>query len=108
MLSKPTEAAVLEHFYKTTRPFGLWGPLEETLDSRLRMQTRKEHRNDLIALPFTYGWQITLFLWPMLLMIRNWKGFFISFGIFCISLLGMYIFWYRALPAANYGECDGS
>jgi hypothetical protein len=23
----PTERSVLEHFYRTTRPFGLWGPL---------------------------------------------------------------------------------
>lgn len=103
LLTKPTQTHVLEHFYKTTRPFGLWRPLINTLDPQTRSETRKEHKNDLLALPFTYGWQITLFLWPMLLMVRNWNGFFISFGIFAVSLAGMYIFWYRNLPKDNYG-----
>ncbi len=106
VLTKPTETHVLEHFYKTTRPFGLWKPLINTLNPQTRKETRKEHKNDLLALPFAYGWQITLFLWPMLLMVRNWKGFFVSFGIFAVSLAGMYVFWYRNLPKENYGAME--
>ena len=97
-ISEPTEPEVLKHFYKTTRPFGLWGPMNKILDPKTQAATRKENRNDLLALPFAYGWQITLFLWPMLLIVRNWSGFAVTFAVFCISLLGMYIFWYRNLP----------
>ena len=28
-LGKPTEEKVLKHFYRTTRPFGLWGPIKK-------------------------------------------------------------------------------
>jgi hypothetical protein len=91
----------LQNFYKKTRPFGLWGPLKETLDRETRIAMQKEHRNDILAVPFTYGWQISLFLWPMLLLLRNWAGFAVTFGIFCISLTGMYFLWYRNLPPAG-------
>jgi Na+/proline symporter len=102
LLTRQTDNNVLEHFYKTTRPFGLWRPLKNSLEPEQRMITAEEHKNDLLALPFAYGWQITLFLWPMLLMVRNWKGFAITFTIFIVSLLGMFLLWYKKLPKANF------
>lgn len=101
LLTKPTDTAVLKHFFNTTRPFGLWKPFYETMDVETRQKAREENKNDLLAVPFVYGWQITLFLWPMLLMVQNWTGFVVTFSVFCISLLGMYFFWYRNLPIAN-------
>jgi Na+/proline symporter len=100
-LGKPTDTKVLQNFYKKTKPFGLWGPLKETLDQKTRIAMEKEHKNDILAVPFTYGWQISLFLWPMLLLLRNWTGFAVTFGIFCISLIGMYFLWYKNLPPAE-------
>ena len=52
----------------------------------------REHRNDLLALPFALGWQITLFLLPMQLIIRNWQGFRVAFAIFALCLGRMYVF----------------
>ncbi len=98
LIGKPTDFEVLKNFYKTTWPFGFWKPLKSDLDEKTRLEMGKEHKNDLMAVPFTYGWQITLFLWPMLLLVRNWKGFFVTFVLFCISLIGMYFTWYRNLP----------
>jgi Na+/proline symporter len=100
-LCKSTPRKVLDHFYKTSRPFGLWAPMKNALAPKVRIKMEEEHKNDLIALPFTYGWQISLFLWPMLLLVGNWKGFWTTFMIFCISIVGMYIFWYRKLPKEN-------
>ena len=100
-LTRPTDSKVLEHFYKTTRPFGFWGHLKRTMPADVRAAMTKEHRNDLLALPFALGWQITLFLLPMQLMVRNWQGFWITFAVFAFCLAGMYIFWYRNLPAVE-------
>ena len=110
-LTKPTSRKVLEHFYRTTRPFGLWGPLKGTLDPKLRAATQREHRNDLLALPFNLGWQVTLFLLPMQLVIGSFKAFWMTLPIFVVCLIGMYVFWYRNLPpagpAANYSVDSG-
>jgi SSS family solute:Na+ symporter len=61
----------------------------------------REHRHDLIALPFTLGWQITLFLLPMQLVVRNFQAFGCTLVIFLVCLGGMYVFWYRHLPRAE-------
>ncbi|RKY08557.1 MAG: sodium:solute symporter, partial [Planctomycetota bacterium] len=71
-LTKPTDPKVLENFYKITRPFGFWGHLKRTMPADVRAAMTKEHRNDIIALPFALSWQITLFLLPMQAIIRNW------------------------------------
>lgn len=97
-LTKPTERNVLENFYKTTRPFGLWKPLLHILDPNTRTAMLKEHKNDLLALPFTLGWQITLFMIPMQLVTRTYGPLKITLTIFIISLTGMYFFWYKNLP----------
>jgi hypothetical protein len=100
-LTQPTDPKALEHFYRTTRPFGVWGRLKDTLAADVRKAMTREHRNDLIALPFTLGWQITLFLLPMQLVVRNFHAFGWTLLIFGICLGGMYVFWYRHLPPAD-------
>jgi len=104
-LTPPTNAAVLEHFYKTTRPFGFWGPFKQTLDSRIRQSMRREHFYDVVSLPFVFGWQVTLFLLPMQFVIQAWTSFYITLAFFLFCLLMMYFLWYRNLPpkdAPNY------
>jgi SSS family solute:Na+ symporter len=100
-LTQPTDPKVAEHFYRTTRPFGLWGPLKQRLAPDVREAMTREHRHDLIALPFTLGWQITLFLLPMQLVVRNFQAFGCTLVIFLVCLGGMYVFWYRHLPRAE-------
>ncbi|MCB9850728.1 MAG: sodium:solute symporter [Phycisphaerales bacterium] len=96
--SRPTHPKVLENFYRTTRPFGLWGPLRRKLPPEEQRAINRENRNDIIALPFTLLWQITLFLLPMLAIVGNWSAFGWTFALFAIGLAGMYVFWYRELP----------
>ncbi|MGE5432187.1 MAG: sodium:solute symporter family transporter [Syntrophomonadaceae bacterium] len=97
-LTAPTDDAVLNEFYRKTRPFGLWKPYKERLEPGKRKEMEKEHRNDILAVPFTLVWQITLFLLPMQLMVRSYGEFSITLLIFVVCLAGMYWFWYRNLP----------
>lgn len=97
-LTAPTEEKVLNNFYQTTKPFGFWKPYKEKLDPHIRKSMEREHRNDLISVPFTLGWQITLFLLPMQLMVKSYAEFFLTLPVFLICVIGMYIFWYRNLP----------
>ena len=100
-LTRPTDPKVLEHFYKTTRPFGLWGPLKQTLDPEIRIRTQQEHRRDIMALPFAIVWQVTLFLLPMQLLIKSYRAFAVTFMIFAVSLAGLYWIWLRYQKPEN-------
>ena len=103
-LTKPTDPSVLARFYQKTRPFGVWGHVKSALPLEERKKVSREHRNDLLAVPFVLLWQISMFMAPMLLVIHNWKSFMNWMIPFFIGAAGLYWFWYRNLPAANYYE----
>ncbi|MCE5250543.1 sodium:solute symporter [bacterium] len=97
-LSRPTDRAILENFYHKTRPFGFWGPLRKKMSPDIRAGMEREHRYDIIALPFVLGWQITLFMLPMQLIIKSYGAFRVTFAVWAVCFAGMYLFWYRKLP----------
>ncbi len=94
----PTERPVLEHFYRTTKPFGLWGPLKKALPPEEAAAMSREHKYDLISLPFALFWQISLLMLPLLLIVRQYKASAVTATILGASLAGLYVFWYRKLP----------
>ena len=97
-LTEPTDRNVLENFYRKTRPFGFWGPLKVNLPEHERQAMEREHFYDILSLPFALGWQITLFILPMQFVIGAYDAMPVTGVIFAVSLLGMYVFWYRKLP----------
>jgi Na+/proline symporter len=96
-LTRPTDGSVLEHFYRTTRPIGIWRPLKRLLSPQARLETEREHRHDLLSVPFAFGWQVTILLLPMQLLIRAYRAFFVTLIILAVCLVGLYFFWYRHL-----------
>ncbi len=97
-LGKPTDMRILENFYRTTRPFGFWGPVKKRVSAEERASMRREHVCDIAAIPFAFFWQVTLFLLPMQALIGSWDSFRITAVIFAASLIGLYFIWYRNLP----------
>jgi Na+/proline symporter len=97
-LTKPTEHDVLVNFYKTTRPFGLWKPLQYVLSDETKAKMKKEHRNDLLSVPFVMTWLVTMFLMPMQLIIRQYHAFLVTLCLFVVSVAFIYVFWYKNLP----------
>jgi Na+/proline symporter len=93
----PTPMAILRHFYATTRPFGLWGPVLATFPAAERHNLTREHRSDIMAVPFALLWQVSLFLLPMQLVIKSYGSFWRTLPLFVISAVGMYWYWWRNL-----------
>jgi solute:Na+ symporter, SSS family len=106
--SPPADRKVLEHFYKTTRPFGFWGPLKGILRPEVREAMNREHRQDIMGVPFALLWQITLFLLPMQLIIGSWRSFWPTLAIFVGSWVGLMVVWYRHLPSKEVGSYPSS
>jgi MFS family permease len=94
----PTERAVLEHFYRKTKPFGWWGPLRQALPPQEITVMTAEHKYDLISLPFAFFWQLTMLMLPMFLIIRQYRAGAVAAVILAVSLTGLYFFWFRKLP----------
>ncbi len=100
-LGKPIDRTVLEKFYTTTRPFGFWRPLKELLPDKVRKAMVREHRNDLLALPFAFVWMVTMYLLPMQLIIKQYQAAVITGVLFVVGLAGIYVFWYKNLPSGD-------
>ena len=97
-LTPPTDRQVLENFYRTTKPFGLWKPLATILSIDETRMMKAEHRYDLISLPIALCWQFTLLMLPMQLVIKEYHAAMITASVLALSLVGLYTFWYRKLP----------
>lgn len=94
----PTERGVLEHFYRTTKPFGLWGPLRRILGPEEAAAMSREHKYDLISLPFAFFWQLTMLMLPLFLIVKQFRASAVAAFILAVSLIGLYFFWYKKLP----------
>jgi hypothetical protein len=105
-LTEPTPKEVIENYYRKVRPFGLWGKFKSLLSPAELKATEREHFYDLISVPFTFGWMLTILLMPMQLMIREYRAFAGTFVLFAICMIGLYFFWYRQLPPAQPKEAQ--
>ena len=95
-ITEPTSKEVLEYFYKTTRPFGFWKGFDKLLTPEQAAAMKKEHKRDVLTLPFATAWQITLFLLPMQMVIKGFdKYFYITLAIFLVSLFVLVFYWLR-------------
>lgn len=103
-LTKPTDPEVLKNMYMKTRPFGVWGHLKRELSDEERAKVNREHRNDLLALPFAMVWQVCIFLVPMLFVLHNWKEFTGTFILGLVAFAGLYFIWFRNQPERNFYE----
>jgi len=113
MLSEPTEDGALRNFYRTTRPFGWWKPFLGEFVGEERAALKREHRNDILTVPFALLWQVTLFLLPMELVIKAYASFWMTLPLFLVGAGGMYTFWWRPLfprtaPVTPGGEALGA
>jgi len=85
----------LDHFYRTTRPFGFWKPFKRRLSPPMQDRLSREHRNDLLSLPFIFVWMVSMYLMPMQLMIKSYGAFAVTAMFFIASLAGIWKFWYK-------------
>jgi hypothetical protein len=96
-LTKPTDEEVLFNFYKTTRPFGLWGSIRRRLPAETVQAIHKENKRDIFSLFLAVPWQLSLFMLWMMLLFRSWDQFFIILGILIVLSVGLYFSWFRHL-----------
>lgn len=97
LLTPPTPHETLRQFYRTTRPFGWWGPFRDEFKGEDRKAIDRENRNDIITVPFAMLAQVTLFMLSMQWVIKTYDALFYTVPLFLIGAAGMYWFWWRPL-----------
>jgi Na+/proline symporter len=102
-LTRPTDREILTTFFRTVRPFGLWGPIRQAsglTDEQLRMPAEGLGLalvNVVLASTVILG----CYLAPMYL-VGHWHAeAAISLGIAAAAAFLLYFSWYRHLPNAD-------
>ncbi|MBP5717353.1 MAG: sodium:solute symporter [Abditibacteriota bacterium] len=102
LLTRPVDMEVLKNFYRVTRPFGFWGPVRKYFAEDALTFITREHKNDIISLPFAFIWLVTSFLIPMQFIIKNYHSLMCTVPLYLIGVIGLYFFWYK--PMEHFDE----
>jgi len=96
-LTQPTGNEVLTHFYKITRPFGVWHKIRKTLNETFQRKINAENRRDIISTCIAVPWQLTLFLTGIMLVYKAWEKFIILAIVLVILSILLYKNWFKHL-----------
>jgi SSS family solute:Na+ symporter len=93
----PTRREVLENFYRATRPFGFWSGATDSIPATEQKELQKEHTMEIISMCLALPWQLCLFLFPMMLVLRVWNSALVLGIVLAVLSVGLYFTWYRRL-----------
>lgn len=95
--TQPTDAKVLNNFYKVTRPFGFWNPVRKSLSKGLMEKVNAENRRDILSTFIAVPWQVVLFMFGMMIVLKQWSHVGVLFVILAILSVALYFNWFRHL-----------
>jgi hypothetical protein len=83
LLSEPESEDVLKGFYKSVRPWGFWGPIQKMVQEEdPSFQPNRRFGRDSVNVVLAIIWQMTLVTMPLYMVLKNWKGMWISILLF--------------------------
>jgi solute:Na+ symporter, SSS family len=95
LATKPTEMDTLERFYLKTRPWGLWGPVADSLAAKGRAVARNSDlKRDLVNVTVGIVWQIALICVPIFLVIQDWQKMLAAFVVVSVTSIFLKRNWY--------------
>lgn len=97
LVTPPVRNETLLDFFRTTRPFGRWGPIRRRLTADEQRSLRREHVHDVLAAAFAVPWQLVLFLLPMLIVVKQWSQVGPLAAALVVLTAGLYVVWFRRL-----------
>jgi len=105
-MTEPESDEVLKKFYRTVRPWGLWGPIYE----KCRIQDpgfkrNEDFKRDAFNVAVGLIWQTSMVAAPIYLAIQHWRQMWVSLGIFGLTSVVLKFTWYDRLgPGEMYLE----
>ena len=96
-MGKPAPMETMLSFYKTTRPFGFWGPVRKLCEPAIEMDIKRENRRDLLLLIPASLWQLTIFWIMTAIIVKRWDSVAISALVLTVLSAILYKYWYLNL-----------
>jgi len=98
LLTKPEDDEILKKFYKSVRPWGFWKPIyKKVVADDPSFKRNKDFGRDMFNVGVGIIWQLSLVAFPVYLVLRDWKPFFIAFGIMAVTSVILKFTWWNKL-----------
>ncbi|ESQ77760.1 sodium:solute symporter family protein [Asticcacaulis sp. AC402] len=98
LITKPTDMETLKVFYKKTRPWGLWGPVLNTLrEDEPEAQPNRDFGRDMFNCLIGVVWQTALTASAIFLIIREMDKFYITVAVIVVCTAVMKFTWWDRL-----------
>jgi len=101
LLSKPEDEAVLKEFYRTVRPWGIWGPIRRQVEREYpAFQPNHDCKRDLTNVFVGIIWQLCLTTLPVYLVLRSWSWVGAIVAVLAMTSIFLKFNWYDKLEKA--------
>jgi solute:Na+ symporter, SSS family len=98
LLTRPESDETLKKFYKTVRPWGFWKPVYKLVIAEdPSFEANKDFGRDMFNVVIGICWQSSLVAFPIFLILREWKPFFIAVAIVAVTSVILKLNWWNKL-----------
>jgi Na+/proline symporter len=98
LLTKPEDMETLKKFYQNVRPWGFWKPVHSlVMKDNPAFEGNKDFKRDMFNIVVGICWQSSLVAFPVFLILREWKSFFITIVIVAITSIILKFNWWNRL-----------
>ncbi|MBN2814206.1 MAG: Na+:solute symporter [Bacteroidales bacterium] len=98
LLTAPESDETLKKFYKQVRPWGFWKPVHKLVVAEdPTFEANKDFKRDMFNVGVGIVWQTSLVAFPVLLIIREWKAFFVAVAIIAVTSVILKFTWWNKL-----------
>ena len=97
-LTKPTDTETLKSFYRSVRPWGLWGPIRELVEAEdpgFRRNTN--FKRDMVNVVVGTIWQTALVALPIYFVLMRWTPVIVTAAIVAGTMVFLKKNWYDTL-----------
>lgn len=96
--TKPDDPGVLKQFYRQVRPWGWWRPVHDAcLADGLSLAPNQDAVRDIFNCGVGMIWQVALAAAPVLLVIREYRSFWISVALVVVTSAILKVTWYDGI-----------
>ena len=108
LLSKPEDEAILKEFYRTVRPWGIWGPIRRLVQQEQpAFQPNRDCKRDWTNVFVGIVWQLCLTSLPIYLVLRSWSWVGTIMAVLIVTSVFLKFNWYDKLEKAPAPTAPG-
>jgi len=101
-LSEPEDEAILKEFYRTVRPWGIWGPIRRKVEQEHPgFQPNRNCGRDWANVLVGILWQLCLTALPVYLVLRSWSWVGTIVAVLVVTTVFIKFNWYDKLEKAR-------